>query len=87
MNRMDSRTAIRDGGRGIVIVGEEKKEMDMRCVKSRDKLPDMEGFKEAIAPLIEWVNANCDPHERVEVEMGRAVLISEEMGFIFEVPD
>ncbi|WP_304841268.1 hypothetical protein [Phocaeicola sartorii] len=47
----------------------------------------MEEFKEAAQPLIEWVKNNCCPHEKVIVEMGRAVLISEEMGFTFEIPD
>ncbi|WP_301888424.1 hypothetical protein [Bacteroides caecimuris] len=47
----------------------------------------MEEFKKAVQPLIEWRNANCDPHEKVVVEMGKAMLISEEMGFTFEVPN
>lgn len=47
----------------------------------------MEEFKKAVQPLVEWVNANCNLHERVVVEMGYAQLVSEEMGFSFEVPD
>ncbi|EOS47146.1 hypothetical protein C810_01462 [Lachnospiraceae bacterium A2] len=61
--------------------------MDRVCIERRKEMPNMEEFKKAVQPLIEWVNANCDPHEKVVVEMGSAVLISEEMGFTFEVPD
>ena len=53
--------------------------METRCIQSRKELPDMEEFKKAAKPLIEW--------ERVVVEMGYAQLVSEEMGFSFEVPD
>lgn len=61
--------------------------MDMKCLQPRKELPDMEEFQKEVQPLIEWVNKNCDPHEKVVVEMGRAVLTSEEMGFTFEIPD
>lgn len=61
--------------------------MDRVCVQHRKEMPNMEEFKKAVQPLIEWVNVNCDPHEKVVIEMGNAVLISEEMGFTFEVPD
>lgn len=61
--------------------------MEMKCLEPRKELPDMEEFKKAVHPLIEWVNKNCDPHEKVVVEMGNAQLISAEMGFTFEVPD
>lgn len=61
--------------------------MEARCIQSRKELPDMEEFKKAAQPLIEWVNKNCNPHERVVVEMGYAQLVSEEMGFSFEVLD
>lgn len=61
--------------------------MDMKCIQVRKELPDMEEFKKATQPLINWVNKNCDPHESVVVRMGRAVVISEKIGFTFEVPD
>ena len=61
--------------------------MDFKCVQGRNEFPDMEEFKKAAQPLIEWVNKNCNPHEKVVVEMGRAALTSEEMGFTFEIPD
>lgn len=61
--------------------------MEMKCVQRRKELPNMEEFKKAVKPLIEWRNANCDPHEKVVVEMGRIMLVSEEMGFTLEVPD
>ncbi len=47
----------------------------------------MERFKQVVQPLVEWANKNCSPHERVVVEMEYAQLVSEEMGFSFEVPD
>ncbi len=61
--------------------------MEMRRLQTRKELPDMREFKKAVQPLIEWVNKNCDPHEKVIVEMGNAQLISAEMGFTFEIPD
>lgn len=61
--------------------------MEVKCIQTRKELPDMDGFKKAAQPLIEWVNSNCNPHEKVVVEMGYAQLVSEEMGFSFEVPD
>lgn len=42
--------------------------METRCIQSRKELPDMEEFKKAVQPLIEWVNKNCNPHERVVVK-------------------
>ena len=38
--------------------------MEMKCVQGRKELPNMEEFKKAVQPLIEWRNANCDPHEK-----------------------
>lgn len=61
--------------------------METKCVQSRKELHDMDGFKQAAQPLIEWVNKNCNPHEKVVVEMGYAQLVSEETGFSFEVTD
>lgn len=61
--------------------------MEVKCIQTRKELPDMEGLKKAAEPLIEWINKNCNPHEKVVVEMGYAQLVSEEMGFSFEVPD
>lgn len=61
--------------------------MEARRIQSRKELPDMDGFKQAVQPLIEWVNKNCNPHEKVVVEMGYAQIVSEEMGFSFEIPD
>ncbi|WP_288786256.1 hypothetical protein [uncultured Bacteroides sp.] len=61
--------------------------MDYKCVKQRDSLPDMEEFKKVAQPLIVWVNANCGPHEKVVVEMGKVTLIGDEMGFTTEIPD
>lgn len=61
--------------------------MEMKCLQRRKELPDMDGFKKAVKPIIEWINENCDPHEKVVVEMGSAQLISAEMGFTFEIPD
>ena len=61
--------------------------MDFKCAQGRKELPDMEEFKKTVQPLIEWVSKNCNPHEKVIVEMGFAYLASEEMGFTFEIPD
>ena len=80
---MDMRTAVCDGWRGIV----GGYVMDFRCLQARKELQNMEEFKESAQTLIEWPNNDCCPHEKVIVEMGRAVLISEEMGFTFEIPD
>lgn len=61
--------------------------MDMRCIKFGETLPDMDEFKTAVKPLLDWVNEHCDPHETVIVEMGRAMLLRAEMGFTVDVPD
>lgn len=61
--------------------------MEMRQLQGRKELPSMEEFKEAAQPLIEWINKNCDPTEKVIIEMGKAILTGEEMGFTFEIPD
>lgn len=61
--------------------------MEMKRLEQRKELPDIEEFKKAVQPLIEWINVNCNPHEKVVVEIGNAQLISAEMGFTFEIPD
>lgn len=61
--------------------------MDMRCVKFRNNIPDMDEFKTAAQPLLDWVNKNCNPHEIVVVKMGRVTLMCDEMGFTAEIPD
>lgn len=61
--------------------------MEMKCLHHRNELPNMEEFKKASQPLIDWVNKNCNPHEKVVIGIGSAHLISAEMGFTFEVPD
>ena len=61
--------------------------MEMKFLQQRKELSEMEGFKKAAHPIIEWFKKNCDPHEKIVIGMGVATLSTEEMGFTFEVPD
>jgi hypothetical protein len=44
-------------------------------------------LKEAARPLVEWLQANCDPHCSVTVDCWRAELVSGVSLAVFEVPD
>ena len=56
-----------------------------------DKQPkpayDRETFKQAGAPLVEWLNQNANPHAMVIVQQGLAILHTAEVGATFPVPD
>lgn len=47
----------------------------------------MQEFKKAMEPAVEWFKKNCNPHQRVIIEMGGVELVSGDMAFSFEVPD
>lgn len=44
-------------------------------------------FTEATAPAVEWFKENCNPHQRIIIEMGGVELVSGEMGYPTEIPD
>lgn len=60
--------------------------MDAVCVE-KGTLPDMQEFKKAMEPAVEWFKKNCNPHQRIIVEMGGVELVSGDMAFSYEVPD
>lgn len=48
---------------------------------------DNESFREAAEPMIKWLNEHANPHSKVTIEQGLAVLYSGEMYESFTVPD
>lgn len=48
---------------------------------------DLEQFKKAMQPAVEWFQKNCNPHQRIIIEMDGVELVSGEMAFPVEVPD
>ena len=61
--------------------------MDMKCIQHSERDFDMDEFKTAAKPLIDWMQKNCNPHDKAIVTLGGAELVSGEMGFTVEVPD
>lgn len=61
--------------------------MDRVCVQHETTLPDMEEFKKAMEPAIRYFQNNCNPHQRIIIEMDGAELVSGEMAYSVEVPD
>jgi len=60
--------------------------MEVRCIK-HGKQPDMEEFKSAMKPAVEWLQKNGCPHDRVIIEYDGAEFVSGEMAFSVEVPE
>ncbi len=48
---------------------------------------DFEEFKKAMKPAVEWFQKNCNPHQRIIIEMDGVELVSGEMAFPVEVQD
>lgn len=46
-----------------------------------------EEFKKATESAVKWFNENCNPHQRIIIEMGGVELVSGEMAFKTEVFD
>jgi len=46
-----------------------------------------EEFKKATESAVKWFNENCNPHQRIIIEMGGVELVSGEMAFETEVFD
>lgn len=46
-----------------------------------------EEFKKATESAVKWFNENCNPHQRIIIEMGGVELVSGEMAFQTEVLD
>lgn len=44
-------------------------------------------FEKAMRPAVEWFQKNCNPHQRIIIEMDGVELVSGEMAFSLEVPD
>lgn len=72
-------------GEGPMYAG-RKVNMDAVCVK-HGKQPDREEFKRIAKPLVEWLQKNGCPHDRIIVEYSGAEFVSGEIAFSVEVPD
>ena len=46
-----------------------------------------EEFKEVCRPVVEYIQKNYTPHTRVIIDWASAILLSEEMGTPYQVPD
>ena len=46
-----------------------------------------EEFEKAMESAVKWFNENCNPHQRIIIEMGGVELVSGEMAFTTEIPD
>ena len=53
----------------------------------REYLEVKKEFAEATRPAVEWFNENCNPHQRIIIEMGGVELVSGEMACPTEIPD
>lgn len=60
--------------------------MDGVCVK-HGKQPSIEEFKEVAKPLVEWLQKNGCPHDRIIVEYDGAEFLSGDIEFSVEVLD
>lgn len=63
-----------------------KVNMDAVCVK-HGKQPNREEFMRMARPLVEWLQKNGCPHDRIIVEYSGAEFVSGEIAFSVEVPD
>ncbi len=50
-----------------------KSELDKFAMKNYSEI---EKFKEAIKPAIEWFNKNCNPYQKIIIENGSVELVS-----------
>ena len=61
--------------------------MDCKCIKHGEKNFDMEEFKKATQPAIDFMQKHCCPHDSIIIDMGHAELMSGEMAYSVEIPD
>ena len=47
----------------------------------------LEEFEQAMKTAVEWFQKNCNPHQRIIIEMGGVELVSGDMAFPVEIPD
>lgn len=47
----------------------------------------LDEFEEVCRPVVKYIQTKHDPHTRIIIDWASAVLVSEEMGTPFEVPD
>ena len=59
----------------------ENENMDERERMNKDE------FKKAMEPAVKWFNENCNPHQKIIIEMGGEELVSGEMAFSAEILD
>lgn len=56
----------------------------VEVVKKDNKL---EEFKEVTEPVVNWLQKNGDPHQKIIITLDSAELVSGEMGYSVEVLD
>jgi len=47
----------------------------------------LEEFKTAMKPAVEWFQKNCNPHQRIIIELDGVELVSGEMAFSVKIQD
>lgn len=61
--------------------------MEGKCVQHATTLPNMEEFKQATMPAIEFMHKHCNPYQTIIITIAGAQLVSGEMVYSVEVPD
>lgn len=46
-----------------------------------------EEFEKAMESAVKWFNENCNPHQKIIIEVGGVELVSGDMAFTTEIPD
>lgn len=60
----------------------------MKGWRIMDKIKNgFKDFEDAMRPAVEWFQKNCNPHQRIIIEMDGVELVSGEMAFPVDVPD
>lgn len=71
----------------LLISGKNADEDMDSMIGSEDGFPDMDEFEKATDPAVQWFKENCNPHQRIIIEMDGVELVSGEMGYPTDIPD
>lgn len=61
--------------------------MEYKCIEHGEPNFDMEEFKKATQPVIEFMQKHYCPHDSVIIDICHAELLCGEMAYSVEVPD
>lgn len=71
-----------------VVAGKTDRSMEVPdTVVKRNYGFELESFKKATEPAVAWFKENCNPHQRIIIEMDGAEVVSGEMAYPIEIPD